>query len=177
MQFGDYVKLTGGVPPPKCVIYSILCYVCFIVILCWFRWFLVQKHFFPFMYVEYPSYFLCFLRVFFRINPDRGSKAEHMGKKQQCIPPRLSKFVTQLKDFEWSIWGFWTVCTYTHLHLHPHPHTNTQRASGEVTEGDIVSSCSSAGWDNTCQWGMVSERCRFLDPPGGDSSFHSDRCQ
>ncbi|KAI4804301.1 hypothetical protein KUCAC02_025932, partial [Chaenocephalus aceratus] len=36
-------------------------------------------------------------RVFFGMNPDRGSKAEMKGKKRHHIPPKLSKLVTELK--------------------------------------------------------------------------------
>lgn len=73
-----------------------------------------------------------FLRVFFGINPEWGSKAEKKGKKQHFIPPQVCKLVTQLKEFEckqkeseWAIWAvlkaqkipFWTEST----------HKNTQR--------------------------------------------------
>ncbi|KAK1880821.1 Cyanogenic beta-glucosidase [Dissostichus eleginoides] len=55
--------------------------------------------------IEYPkemSLTLEFMqRVFFGINPDRGSKAEMKGKKQHHIPPKLSKLVTELKEFDW----------------------------------------------------------------------------
>ncbi|XP_051799866.1 uncharacterized protein LOC110946856 isoform X2 [Acanthochromis polyacanthus] len=39
-------------------------------------------------------------RIFFGINPERGSKAEVTGKKQTGIPPKVSRLVTQLKEFE-----------------------------------------------------------------------------
>ncbi|KAJ4922354.1 hypothetical protein JOQ06_025891 [Pogonophryne albipinna] len=55
--------------------------------------------------IEYPkemSLTLAFMqRVFFGMNPDRGSKAEMKGKKQHHIPPKLSKLVTELKEFDW----------------------------------------------------------------------------
>ncbi|XP_071062964.1 uncharacterized protein [Pseudochaenichthys georgianus] len=44
-------------------------------------------------------------RVLFGMNPDRGSKAEMKGKKQHHIPPKLSKLVTELKEFDWHMLG------------------------------------------------------------------------
>ena len=40
------------------------------------------------------------LRVFFGINPERGSKAVMKGKKRSGIPAKVSKLATQLKEFE-----------------------------------------------------------------------------
>lgn len=45
-------------------------------------------------------YYNFFLRVFFGINPERGSKAEKKGKKRHFIPPQVCKLVSQLKEFE-----------------------------------------------------------------------------
>ncbi|CAL9692559.1 unnamed protein product [Knipowitschia caucasica] len=54
--------------------------------------------------VQYPpemAFTLEFMqRVFFGINPERGSKAEKKGKKRHFIPPQVWKLVSQLKEFE-----------------------------------------------------------------------------
>ncbi|XP_076746250.1 uncharacterized protein LOC112435572 isoform X3 [Maylandia zebra] len=54
--------------------------------------------------VQYPpemAFTLEFMqRVFFGVNPERGSKAEKKGKKRHFIPPQVCKLVSQLKEFE-----------------------------------------------------------------------------